>query len=155
VVGSGGRKVRLEAGDCWDHFALVYQYDDGVAVTFSSKQYNDGAGEHDKGIVVDVFGSLGRLNTKYGGKVMILGKNFYAGGATGSIYKDGAVTNIATFHKQITSGDFSNTTVEPSVQSNLIAILGRTAAYQHRVVTWDELMKSSEKVDLKLDGLKG
>ncbi|MDD4870488.1 MAG: Gfo/Idh/MocA family oxidoreductase [Kiritimatiellae bacterium] len=154
VFGSGGRKVRLEAGDCWDHFGLIYQYDNGVPVVFNSKQYNDGAGEHDKGIVVNVFGSLGRVETKYGGKVMILGKNFYAGGATGDIYKEGAVNNIATFHKQITSGAISNTTVEPSVQSNMIAIMGRTAAYQHKLVTWDELKNSTEKLDPKLDGLK-
>lgn len=154
VVGSGGRKVRLEAGDCWDHFGLLYQYDEGVPVVFNSKQYNDGAGEHDKGIVVNVMGSLGRLETKYGGKIMILGKNFYAGGATGGIYQEGAVANIATFHKQVTSGEISNTTVEPSVQSNMIAIMGRTAAYQKKVVTWDEFVKSNEKLDLKLDGLK-
>ncbi|OGV66542.1 MAG: hypothetical protein A2283_07375 [Lentisphaerae bacterium RIFOXYA12_FULL_48_11] len=155
VIGSGGRKVRLEAGDCNDHFGLVYQYGDGVPVLFNSKQYNDGAGEHDKGIVVNVMGSLGRLETKYGGKVMVLGKNFYAGGATSGIYQDGAVANIATFHKQVTSGEISNTTVEPSVQSNMIAIMGRTAAYQKKLITWDEFVKSDEKLDLKLDGLKG
>jgi len=155
AVGSGGRKVRIEAGDCWDHFGLLYQYDDGVPVVFNSKQYNDGAGEHDKGISVEVFGSLGRLETKYGGKVRILGKNFYAGGATGSIYQDGALANIATFHRQITSGEINNSTVESSVQSNMIAILGRTAAYGKKIVTWDELLKSSEKMDPKLDGLKG
>jgi myo-inositol 2-dehydrogenase/D-chiro-inositol 1-dehydrogenase len=155
VVGSGGRKVRLEAGDCWDHFGLLYQYDEGVPVVFNSKQYNDGAGEHDQGISVEVFGTLGRLETKYGGKVMILGKNFYAGGTTGGIYQDGAVTNIAIFHRQITSGEISNTTVEPSVQSNMIAIMGRMAAYQKKLVTWDDLVKSSDKLDPKLDGLKG
>jgi len=155
VVGSGGRKVRLEAGDCNDHFGLLYQYDEGVPVVFNSKQYKDGADEHDKGIMVNVMGSLGRLETKYGGKVMILGKNFYAGGTTGGIYQDGAVANIATFYKQITSGEFNNTTVEPSVQSNMIAIMGRTAAYQKKLITWDEFAKSNEKLDLKLDGLKG
>ncbi len=155
LTGSGGLKVLIEVGDCYDHFGLVYQYDDGVPALFNSKQYNDGAGEHDKGIVVNVMGSLGRLETKYGGKVMILGKNFYAGGTTGAIYQEGAMANIATFHRQITSSDCNNTTVEPSVQSNMIAIMGRMAAYQKKTISWDELFKSDEKLDLKLAGLKG
>lgn len=154
AVGSGGRKSEMETGDCWDHSVLLFQYEDNVPVVFTSKRYSDGAAEHDKHLIVEAYGTKGRLETKYGGKVMVLGKNFYAGGATGSLYKDGAVNNIATFHKQITGGDFSNPTVEPSVQSNLIAIMGRTATYQHRMVTWDEIKNSNEKLDPKLDGLK-
>lgn len=38
---------------------------------------------------------------------------------------------------------------EDSVISNLTAILGRTAAYQ-RIVTWDEVMRSNEKWEAKL-----
>jgi hypothetical protein len=33
--------------------------------------------------------------------------------------------------------------------------MGRTAGYEKRVVTWDEIVKSDEKMELKLDGLKG
>jgi myo-inositol 2-dehydrogenase/D-chiro-inositol 1-dehydrogenase len=41
---------------------------------------------------------------------------------------------------------------EESVRSNLTAILGRTAAYLNREVTWDEIVNSKEKwtADLKL-----
>ncbi|MCA9450325.1 MAG: gfo/Idh/MocA family oxidoreductase, partial [Candidatus Omnitrophica bacterium] len=59
-----------------------------------------------------------------------------------------------TFHDSIQKGDFSNPTVAPSVRSNLTTILGRTAAYQGREVTWDEMMKTGEKLDGKLEGLK-
>ena len=37
---------------------------------------------------------------------------------------------------------------------NLIAIMGRMAAYTDRTVTWDELMKSKEKLDAHLGGIK-
>jgi hypothetical protein len=39
-----------------------------------------------------------------------------------------------------------------AVESNLTAILGRTAAYEQRMVTWDQLMASTERwrVDLPL-----
>ena len=152
VAGAGGRKVRLSAGDCWDHFALLFQYPEGVEVTFSSKQYNDGGS--DRGIGMDLFGTEGRINTKYGGHVMIVGKNSYAGGVTGSIYQDGAVANIASFHQQVTSGAIENTTAEPSVQSNMISIMGRMAAYTGRPVTWEEVQKSDARLDPKLAGLK-
>jgi len=153
AAGSGGRKVRTNVGDCWDHFALVFQYPEGVGVTFSSKQYRDGG--RDVGIAVDVFGTKGRLQTVYGGRVMIAGENSYAGGATGNIYEEGAVKNIAEFHRCVTQGIVDNPTVAPSVQSNLITIMGRTAAYEKRVVTWEETLRSTAVLDPKLDGLKG
>jgi len=51
-------------------------------------------------------------------------------------------------------GDYSNPTVADSVRSNLVTILGRTAAYEGGVVTWDELMKSGARLVPDLKGLK-
>ena len=65
-----------------------------------------------------------------------------------------AVANIRTFHESIAKGDFSNPTVAESVRSNLVTVLGRTAAYEGRVVTWDELMKSEARLTPDLSGLK-
>ncbi|MBN2449611.1 MAG: Gfo/Idh/MocA family oxidoreductase [Lentisphaeria bacterium] len=151
AYGGGGRKVRTQGGDCWDHFALVFRYDNGVTFTFSSKQYKDGG--HDDGIVCNAFGSRGRLVTTYGGRVMIVGENSFPGGATGRIYQEGAENNIAAFHRCVTEGHCDNATVAPSVQSNLITILGRTAAYEQRVVSWDEIATSTAALDARLDQL--
>ena len=85
---------------------------------------------------------------------MIRGKNFWRGGESPTIYQAGAEVNIATFHKNILAKECANTTVPESVRSNLVTILGRTAAYRGEVVTWDELLKSTEKLEPKLDGLK-
>ena len=41
----------------------------------------------------------------------------------------------------------------PSVRSNLVTILGRTAAYGNREVTWDEIIKANEKLEADLRGL--
>ena len=54
----------------------------------------------------------------------------------------------------MSKGDCSNPTVAPSVRSNLTTILGRTAAYQKGEVTWDEMMKTAEKLDFPTAGLK-
>ena len=42
----------------------------------------------------------------------------------------------------------------PSVRSNLTTILGRTAAYKKAEVTWDEMMKTAEKMEFNTAGLK-
>ena len=85
---------------------------------------------------------------------VIRGENFYRGGRTTAIYEEGVVNNITTFYRNISEGDFSNPTVPPSVQSNLITILGRKAAYENRLVTWDELVKDEQRFVPKLTGLK-
>ena len=58
-----------------------------------------------------MFGTEGVLETEYGGQVLIRGKHFYRGGETPTIYEQGAVTNIATFHNSIVDGDYTNPTV--------------------------------------------
>lgn len=154
AYGTGARKVRVDVGDCRDTFSLVFQYPDDVAVTFNSRQF-DGHGSAE-GILCRVFGEKGVLETSYGGNVMIRGSGeaFYRGGGTGQIYAEGAAANVAAFHAAILAGDFSNTTVAPSVQSNLITIMGRTAADTGRVVSWDEVVKSTERIDGRLAGLR-
>jgi hypothetical protein len=94
------------------------------------------------------------LETKYGGTVIIRGENFYRGGETTDIFKQGAVNNIATFYNSITGGHFDNPTVTPSVRSNLVTILGRTAAYTGEKVCWDKLVKNTEELEADLRGLK-
>jgi myo-inositol 2-dehydrogenase/D-chiro-inositol 1-dehydrogenase len=152
AVGVGGRTVR-PVGTCNDHFALLFEYPNKVGITFSSRQI-EGHGTQPEGIRNRMFGSKGVLETEYGGQVIIRGENFYRGGKSPGIYKDGAVANIATFHKSILEGNYENPTVEPSVRSNLITILGRTAAYTGRKVRWRQLVNSTEKLEADLKGLK-
>ena len=101
-----------------------------------------------------MFGTEGVLETKYGGEVLIRGKNFWRGGSSPAIYKQGAVANIATFHANIQAGDCSNTTVPASVRSNLVTILARTAAYRGEVATWERVLQDNEKLEVELKGLK-
>lgn len=152
ALGCGGLTVRPKLGTCWDHFVVYYQYPDGVAVQFSGRQFK-GHGTPE-GINNRMFGTRGVLETQYGGNVVVRGENFYRGGLTSAIYEEGSVNNIAAFHANITAGDFSNPTVEPSVASNLITILGRKASYENRLVTWDEILKDDEKLVPRLQGLK-
>lgn len=152
AYGTGGRKFR-DAGTCWDTFSVVFQYADNVGITFSSRQFN-GQGTRPEGIRNRMFGSEGVLETEYGGQVLIRGKQFYRGGQTSTIYQQGAVRNIAGFYDSIQQGNYTNATVGESVRSNLVTILGRTAAYKGRLVTWDEILRSDERLVADLKGLK-
>ncbi len=149
--GTAGRKFR-NVGTCCDTFSVTFTYPDDVGIAFTSRQFN-GFGTRPEGIRNRMFGTEGVLETEYGGQVLVRGKDFYNGGKTEDIYERGAVANIAAFHGAIGKGDYSNPTVAESVRSNLVTILGRTAAYEGRVVTWDELMKSGAPLMPNLKGL--
>lgn len=152
AVGTGGRKFR-PVGTCYDTFSLLFQYANDIGITFSSRQSN-GYGTQPEGIRNRMFGTEGILETEYGGQVIIRGDHFYRGGKSPGIYQEGAVANIKTFHDSILEEKYDNPTVECSVRSNLITILGRTAAYEKRKVTWTELLASKETLDAGLKGLK-
>ena len=153
ATATGALTARPKIGTCFDHFTCLFDYGNGTGVTFSSRQFN-GYGTVPQGIKLRMFGSQGVLETDYGGQVMIRGEKFYKGGKSPGIYQEGAQANIAAFYRNVIEGHCENPTVEPSVPSNLITILGRTAAYRGEAVTWKKLIKSSERLKADLKGLK-
>lgn len=152
AYGTGGRKYR-DVGTCWDTFSVLFQYPEQVGITFSSRQFN-GHGTRPEGIRNRMFGSEGVLETEYGGQVLVRGKQFYRGGETSGLYEEGAVRNIGAFYDAIQRGDARNGTVAESVRSNLVTILGRTAAYRGALVTWDEIVRSDERFEFDVGRLK-
>jgi predicted dehydrogenase len=149
AYGMGGRTVRT-VGDCWDHFAVIFTFPNDILVSFCSKQFGKGYDD----ILCRMYGATGVIDTHYSGKVSVQGDVPYEGGETRNLYTEGAERNIADFYNNITEGQVSDDTVAASVRSNLTAILGRTAAYERREVTWDEMMKANERVDADLRGAK-
>jgi myo-inositol 2-dehydrogenase/D-chiro-inositol 1-dehydrogenase len=149
AYGTGGRK-RESAGDCWDHFAVIYYFPNDLVVSFNSHQ--SGFGYDD--IMCRVYGLKGTVDTHYFGNVTVKATEFHSDGSVGALYGDGVITNIATFRDNITKGECANPTVSASVRSNLTTILGRMAAYKNGVVTWHEMMNAREKFVPDLKGLK-
>ena len=147
ACGTGGRKARVDVGDCWDHFLVQYWYPDDVLMDFCSAQYT----ERYDDLCCRIFGTNGTVDSHYGGNVNILAKTGgYRGGNTGPIYQEGAVTNIKNFCNSIASQKYLDN-AEESAMSNLTAILGRIAAYEGRMVTWEEMLKANTKLDARLD----
>ena len=144
--GTGGRKARVDVGDCWDHYVVTFTYPNGVLVDFSSTQFSKGFED----LRIRVYGATGTVDSAYDGDVRVTGDAPWPGGSTKGLYTSGAVGNIQDFHAAVTGGKALSDTLGPSLQSNLTAILGRQAATTGRPVTWDEMMKGTERIDPRL-----
>jgi myo-inositol 2-dehydrogenase / D-chiro-inositol 1-dehydrogenase len=149
--GTGGRAdwsgTKYNTGDAYDHFVVTFYYPDGVQNSFSSNQLTNSFSD----LCVRCFGVDGCADTHYGGLVRITGKNAWLGSEKDDTFKQGAVNNVKAFVESIRTGKLLNN-AEQAVESNLTAILGRTAAYKQTMVTWDEMLASTERwqTDLKL-----
>lgn len=151
ATGTGGRTdwsgTGYDVGDAWDHFQVTFWYGDTVQADFSSTQLTPSFSD----LCVRVFGIKGCADTHYGGLVRITGENPWHGADKDDTFRQGAINNVKAFVASIRDAKPINN-ADQSVESNLTAILGRTAAYQQRLVTWEELLNSKERLhaDLKL-----
>ena len=175
AVGAGGRKVRDDWGNTWDHFDVIFTYPDDVRVSLNHVQFGESLWD----VAERFFGSRGVSESHYSGVVGIYGDEPWSweggGGATislnANIYalrKEGTAEQVAgTFHgaldeadpektkafvDSILNGKYHNQAAQ-GAESTLSAILGRTAAYTGREVTWDELLASDQYYDPELEGL--
>jgi predicted dehydrogenase len=152
ATGAGGRTdwsgTPYNGGDAYDHFLVNYWYPNDVQVSFSSNQLTNSFSD----LCVRCFGVKGCADTHYGGLIRITGENAWMGAEKDDTFRQGAINNVKAWVESIRTGKLLNNT-EEAVRSNLTAILGRTAAYKQRLVTWDEMMASDERWspgDLKL-----
>ncbi len=161
---TGGRQGRPAAdGDAYGNYNVLFHYPDDVDVTFSSTQFAKGWWD----VTERFFGTKGTSQSPYTGPLGIWGDEPWQ--ATGSPAKDKAepqafsVTGSFTsnlefadpekkkaFVESITSGSFHNQAAK-GAESALSCMMARTAAYTGREVIWDELMKSTEVWDPKID----
>lgn len=149
AFGTGGRTdwrgTKWDPGDAWDHFLVTFWYPNDVQVQFSSNQltgsYND--------IAVRCFGIKGSVDAHYNGLVRITGDNAWKGTDKDDTFRQGAINNARAFVASVRDNKPLNNTGE-AVTSTLTAILGRTAAYQGKTVTWDEMLKANEKLTANL-----
>jgi len=147
--GTGGRTdwrgTKYDAADAYDHFALTFWYPNDVSCSFSSHQLT----RHYSDLCVRLFGIKGAVDSHYGGMVRINGENAWVGAEKDDTFRQGAVNNVKAFIASVREGKVINN-AEVSVESNLTAILGRMAAYGNKTVTWDELMRSNERLETNL-----
>lgn len=150
ALGLGGQRLR-PPGSIWDHFAVTYDFANGVPLSFSCIQTIP---EMRDEITCRAYGSEGYFFGDYFGQVWIRGNEPFPGGSVGNLYTDGAVANILEFHRAITEGRYENPTVAPSVRSNLTAVLGREAAYRSGELTLAELLRAGHRLEFDTTGLR-
>jgi myo-inositol 2-dehydrogenase / D-chiro-inositol 1-dehydrogenase len=153
AFGTGGRKVRNDPAydvfDAYDHFIVTFWYPNNIKVDFSSNQLTNSFSD----LCTRAIGIKGAVDSHYNGLVRITGENAWLGSERDNTFTGGAINNVKAFIDSIRTGKLLNNAAT-ATESNLTCILGRTAAYQERVVTWDEMMKSSERLQLPKMRLK-
>ena len=159
---TGGRKARTDHGDCYDHYNILYTYPDNVHVSFNSTQFLKGWWD----VCERFMGTKGVSESHYSGGVKIMGDEpwdafpnaaqaqqsaqFSATGSFSDALKDADPEKHKAFIQSIASGQFHNQ-AQHGADSALTGILARTAAYTGKEITWEQLLKSDEKWDAKLD----
>lgn len=159
AVGAGSRKLRTDSGDNYDNFNVVFTYPNDVHVSFGSTQFDT----HPFDAGVYFFGTRGASEAHYDHRMNIKGEepwdaglgpapgaDFSAAGTFRGSLDQADPEKQKSFIDSITSGKFLNE-ARQGAESALSAMLGRNAAYTGRALTWDELVKSDERYDAKLD----
>lgn len=145
ALGTCGRRARTDQGDTNDHFIVAFWYPNHVKVDFSSAQFLRGYND----LCIRIYGSKGTLDSHYGGALRITGDHPWAGVEKDDTFRGGAIENLKAFVNSIRTGKPVHN-ADQGVESTLSAILGRMAAYTEKAVTWDEMMKSTERWDPKV-----
>lgn len=149
AIGYGGRQRRV-TGDVYDFFSIQYIYDNGMRTNCASRQI-DGC---DNELYVMVYGTKGSTNcfdTIYNPDGSVAWQ--YPAPKPDDPDQTWAVKNpYVQEHIRLVTAIRNNepiNDVETHVQSVLMAIMGRMAAYTGKSVTWDEIMASD--LDLSLE----
>ncbi len=145
AIGNGGRQKRTDPiyGNIYDHFAIEYQYEDGIKASHFTRQM---AGCKNKN-TVDVFGSDGQAYLQMGRQLEITGKNpWQFRGEKNNMYQ----TEHDEFFAAIRSGKPKNDGIWMA-HSSMLAILGRMVAYSGQEITWEEAINSEIKLGPGID----
>jgi predicted dehydrogenase len=177
AIGTGGRRVKEDSGDCWDHFDVTLTYPNEVHLNLNSFQ----GGKALSDVSIRLFGAKGVAELHYKGVVGIYGEdpwewegsigpasprkghaNIYSADYDASAEIAAGIFHDAleradpekekAFIASITSGKFHNQ-VGMGVETTLSTILARQAAYSRREMTWDELLASNQTYDQELEGI--
>ena len=148
AIGYGGRQRRV-SGDVYDFFSIQYIYDNGMRTNCASRQI-DGC---DNELSVMVYGTNGSTNcfdTIYNPDGTVAWQ--YPKPAPEDPDQTWAVKDpYVQEHIRLVTAIRNNEPLndaETHVQSVLMAIMGRMAAYTGKSITWDELIASDLKITL-------
>lgn len=146
AIGYASQRVR-KVGDQSDNYQVTYWYPNDVKVDFSSVQFAKGYSD----LCIRLYGSKGTMDSHYNGMVKMTGEAKWDGAANDPTFREGAVTNIKNWVDSIRTGKYLNN-AQTAAESTLTGVLGRMSASRGRMVTWDEMMKTTDRFDGRMKG---
>lgn len=162
AIGRGNTRARTEIGDTYSNYQVVYQYPNNVNVSIHTTQLGHQFGD----VCCRFVGTNGIAEAHYSGGVFINGDNKWdsgiarsesaitpqqqAAGVFLSSLHDADANKEKAFISSIETGNYLNG-IRSGAESTLTAILGREAAVTRQTKTWDEVYRSNQKIDPKLN----
>jgi len=137
-TGLGGRQVRTgpEFGNIFDHFAVDYEYPDGVHVMSQCRQIANCANDVSEAIT----GTRGTWNSK---NYAITGERAWSFPRRQD--NDPYQAEHVALYQSIRQGRPIND-LKKVAESTLTAIMGRMSAYTGKTVTWEQALNSQESL---------
>lgn len=156
--GTGGR-LKLNYGEIYDHFNIVYEYPNQVLLNNTAVQIDGVRGD----VSETLRGTQGTFTTTAGrggtGGARIEGVRGRNDAETPVIYKyeggddkhydQEAATFVKSVRGEGTGEDKYRNDTRYGVESTFTAILGREAAYRKETITWDKLWNSNDRLNFK------
>jgi predicted dehydrogenase len=143
VSGTGGRQQRTDPkyGNIYDHFSVVYEYENGVKAFARCRHFQGCSGN----VTDHIFGTKGICHIR-GYNSNIEGENNwkYKGPKVKNMYQIEHNELFAAIRagKPINNGHYMS-------MSSMLAIAGRMSAYTGKTLTWDECFNSKEDLTPK------
>ena len=138
AVATGGRQIPAKGGNIYDHFHVVYEFENNVLAHLGCRQitgcYNENA-DYIRGTKGALF-----IGAKGGGAPMIDGENRWRfRGEEKNMYQ----VEHDVFFDSIRKGTVVNDG-DWMLHSTMLALMGRMAAYTGKKITWKEAIESPE-----------
>ncbi|RMG26198.1 MAG: gfo/Idh/MocA family oxidoreductase [Bacteroidetes bacterium] len=146
ATGTGGRQRRTDPiyGNVFDHFAVVYEYENGAKGFHFSRQQKDCS----RSYLAEMIGTNGRAVAD------CIRRKHYLEGAKAWKFRGESNDMYQTEHDELFAGIRAGEHInqgEFMAQSTMLAIMGRMVAYTGQTITWEEAMNSEETLGPKID----
>ncbi len=149
----GSRRLRMDPhGDSHDIYSLTYEFADGLLLNHRGEHL---ANQHGFTCSCTAYCRDGYAEATYEGEARLHPKEGEGpGGSISGLYVQGARRNIATFHDHIREGRHDTSTVTPSVNATLAALLGREACLRNSRFRWADMLAENKRIEPDLSGLE-
>jgi predicted dehydrogenase len=142
-VALGGRQVRTapEYGNIFDHFSVVYEYENGARGYHSCRQQG-GCFQDNSDYFLGTQGTA-HIVRAFGGPFIIKGKKDWR------FHEDKPTNMYQNEHDEFFASIRSGKPINDGIRmahSTLLGIMGRMAAYTGEAITWDQALNSQENL---------